>query len=161
MKTSQEIVQSFIDSGYKHMENIPNNRVFYTDNSCSTLVWVEDNVVIEYYLLFPNLETPMHNHPFDNQMIYISGDLTAYRQEANKPETRFTVTFSERLQNHLSKIMPAGGEHGFTVGERGAVIYNIQIWPDTVTNPLSAAIEYAGTSMGPRHESLVKSLKLI
>ena len=111
--------------------------------------------------MFPNLETPMHNHPFDNQMIYISGDITAYRQEANKPETRFTVTFSERLQNHLSKIMPAGGEHGFTVGERGAVIYNIQIWPNTVTNPLSAAIEYSGTSMGPRHESLVKSLKLI
>ena len=34
MKTSQEIVIAFIDSGYKHMENIPNNQVFYTDNSC-------------------------------------------------------------------------------------------------------------------------------
>lgn len=159
MRTSQEIVKSFIDSGYKHMENIPNNRVFYTDNSCSTLAWVEDNVVIEYYLLFPNLETPLHNHPFDNQMIYISGDLTAYRQEANKPETRLTVTFSERLQNHLSKIMPIGGEHGFTVGDRGAIIYNIQIWPETVENPLSAAIRYFGTSMGPQHEKLINSFK--
>lgn len=159
MKTSQEIIKSFIDNGYKHMENIPNNRVFYTDNSCSTLAWVEDNVVIEYYLLFPNLETPMHSHPFDNQMIFIEGDLTAYRQEAGKPDTRLTVTFAERLRNHLSKIMPVGGEHGFTVGERGAVIYNIQIWPESVKNPLSAAIEYSGTSMGPRHEELVNSLK--
>jgi len=161
MKTSQEIVQSFIDSGYKHMENIPNNRIFYTDNSCSTLAWVEDNVVIEYYLLFPNLETPMHSHPFDNQMIFIEGDLTAYRQEAGKPDTRLTITFAERLRNHVSKIMPIGGEHGFTVGERGAIIYNIQIWPESVKNPLSAAIEYFGTSMGPRHEKLVTKLKSI
>jgi hypothetical protein len=160
MKTSHEIVQSFIDSGYKHMENIPNNRVFYTDNSCSTLAWVENNVVIEYYLLFPNLETPMHNHPFENQMIYISGDLTAYRQEKNNPESRLTVTFSERLQNHLSKIMPIGGEHGFVVGEKGAIIYNIQIWPDSVENPLSAAIQYFGNSMGPRHEQLINNLKI-
>jgi len=163
MKTSQEIVQSFIDNGYKHMENIPNNRVFYTDNSCSTLAWVEDNVVIEYYLLFPNLETPMHNHPFDNQMIYISGDLTAYRQEMNKPETRLTITFpkqkSKGLKKHLNKIMPVGCEHGFTVGPRGAIIYNIQIWPETVKNPLSAAIEYFGNSMVPRHEELINSLK--
>lgn len=159
MKTSQEIVQSFIASGYKHMENIPNNRVFYTDNSCSTLAWVENNVVIEYYLLFPNLETPMHSHPFENQMIYISGDLTAYRQEAGKPESRLTVTFSKRLQNHLSQIMPIGSEHGFTVGDKGAIIYNIQIWSETVKNPLSAAIEYFGNSMGPRHKELVNSLK--
>lgn len=159
MKKSQEIVHAFINSGYKHMENIVNNQVFYTDNSCSTLAWVEDNVVIEYYLLFPNLETPIHSHPFDNQMIYISGDLTAYRQEFEKPETRLTVKFNENLQNHLSKIMPVGGEHGFTVGPRGAIIYNIQIWPEVVKNPLSAAIEYIGTSMGLRHAELIEKLK--
>jgi len=160
MKTSQEIVKAFIDSGYKHMENIPNNQVFYTDNSCSTLAWVEDNVVIEYYLLFPNLETPLHNHPFENQMIYIRGDLTAYRQEGGKPETRFTVKFTDQMQNHLSRIMPIGGEHGFTVGDRGAIIYNIQIWPESVKNPLSAAIEYSGISMGPRHEQLIEKFKV-
>ena len=159
MKTSQDIVKAFIESGYKHMENIPNNQVFHTDNSCSTLAWVEDNIVIEYYLLFPNLETPLHHHPFDNQMIYITGDLTAYRQERGKPETRFTVKFKDEMKNHLSKIMPIDGEHGFTVGKRGAVIYNIQIWPDLVKNALSAAIEYSGTSMGPKHKQLIESFK--
>ena len=161
MKTSQEIVKSFIDNGYKHMDNIHNNQVFYTDNSCSTLAWVEDNVVIEYYLLFPNLETPLHDHPFDNQMIFLRGDLTAYRQEGGKPETRFTVKFTDEMQNHLSRIMPIGGEHGFTTGERGAVIYNIQIWPESVKNPLSAAIQYSGTSMGPRHEKLIEKFKSV
>jgi hypothetical protein len=159
MKTSQEIIKTFIDNGYKHMENIPGNQVFYTDNSCSTLVWVEDNVVIEYYLLFPNLETPLHNHPFDNQMIYISGDLTAYRQAGGKPETRFTIKFTDDMKNHLSRIMPIGGEHGFTTGERGSVIYNIQIWPDKVEDSLSATIKYSGTSMGARHEQLIEKFK--
>lgn len=166
MKTSQEIIQSFISSGYKHMENIPNNRVFYTDNSASTLAWVEGSVVIEYYFLFPNLETPLHSHPFENQMIFISGDLTAYRKtpaelnvEGFLPDTTYTKEFKNSDVNTLSKVMPIGFEHGFTVGPRGSVIYNIQIWPDTVTNPLSAAIEYFGTSMGPRHDNLVKEIR--
>jgi len=161
MRTSHEIVQSFINNGYKHMENIPNNRIFHTDNSCSTLAWAENNVVIEYYLLFPNLETPLHSHPFDNQMIFIEGDLTAYRQERGNPDTRITVTFTEKLRNHVSKIMASGAEHGFTVGDRGAVIYNIQIWPESVKHPVSAAIEYFGSSMGIRHEKLITKLKSI
>jgi len=159
MKTSQDIIKAFIESGYKHMENIPNNRVYYTENSCSTIAWAEDNVVIEHYLLLPNLDTPIHSHPFDNQMIFIEGDLTAWRQEAGKPDTRITVTFAERLRNHVSTIMSAGGEHGFTTGERGAVVYNIQIWPEPTKNPLSATIEYSGTSMGPRHDKLVEQFK--
>lgn len=166
MKTSDQIIQEFIDSGYKHMSDIPNNQVFYTDNSASTLAWVENNVVIEYYFLFPNLETPMHSHPFDNKMIFISGDLTAYRKTPSElnvegflPDTIYTRTFKDSDTNYLSSTMPIGFEHGFTVGPRGSVIYNIQIWPENVTNPLSAAIEYFGASMGPRHENLVKEIK--
>lgn len=157
MRTSEEIIQSFIDSGFKHMDGIPGNRLFVTDNTCSTLAWVEENVVIEYYMLFPNLTTPLHQHPFDNQMIYISGDLVAYR--VDKDGVRTPVRFDDSKHGHLSKMMPIGGEHGFRVGERGAVIYNIQIWPTPVENPLSAAIEYMGGSMGPKHDELVALLK--
>ena len=139
------------------MPNIPGNRIFFTDNSCSTLVWVEQNIVIEYYLLFPNLETPLHSHPFKNQMIFIEGDLIAYRQEAGKPETKFTVKFSERLRNHVGQIMPIGGEHGFTTGARGAVIYNIQIWPQNIVDPVSATIAYKGKTMGPLHQKLISN----
>jgi hypothetical protein len=166
MKTSDQIIQEFIDSGFKHMNNIPNNKVFLTDNSCSTLAWVEDNVVIEYYFLFPNLETPMHSHPFNNKMIYISGDLTAYRKTPNvitsgdwMPDTVYTKVFTDADANFVSSNMPIGFEHGFIVGERGSVIYNIQIWPESVANPLSAAVEYEGTLMGPIHEQLVKDTK--
>lgn len=166
MKTSDQIIQEFIDSGYKHMANIPNNKVFLTDNSCSTIVWFEENVVIEYYFLFANLETPFHSHPFNNKMIFISGDLTAYRKTPNvitsgnwMPDTTYTKVFTDKDINYVSSNMPAGFEHGFTVGPRGAVIYNIQIWPESVKNPLSAAVEYFGTKMGPIHEKLIKDIK--
>jgi len=166
MKTSDQIIQEFIASGYKHMANIPNNKVFLTDNSCSTLAWVEDNVVIEYYFLFPNLETPMHSHPFNNQMIFINGDLTAYRKTPNTitegnwmPDTTYTKVFTDKDSNYVSSNMPIGFEHGFKVGEKGAVIYNIQVWPEAVKNPLSAAVEYFGTSMGPIHDKLVSEIR--
>jgi hypothetical protein len=167
MKTSDQIIQNFIDTGYKHMANIPNNKVFLTDNSCSTLVWVEDTVVIEYYFLFPNLETPLHSHPFNNKMIFISGELTAYRKTPNiitvegnwLPDMTYTKTFTDLDANYLSSNMPIGFEHGFTVGDKGAVIYNIQVWPESVKNPLSAAVEYFGTSMGPIHEKLISEIK--
>lgn len=166
MKTSDQIIQEFINNSCKHMNNIPNNQVFLTDNSCSTLAWVEDNVVIEYYFLFPNLETPMHSHPFNNRMIYISGDLTAYRKTPNVitngdwiPDTVYTKTFTDADTNFVSSNMPVGFEHGFTVGKKGAIIYNIQIWPESIENPVSAAVKYQGTLMGPIHEQLLNDFK--
>ena len=168
VKTYDKIIKEFINSGYRHMTNIPNNTVVVTDNSCSTLAWVEDNVVIEYYLLFPNLETPMHSHPFYNQIIFISGELTAHRRTPAtvenpnwKPNAIVTREFTDSDTHYLSNIMPIGYEHGFTVGARGAVIYNIQIWPDSVGTPSSAAIEYVGESMGPIHDKLLESTKTI
>jgi hypothetical protein len=39
------------------------------------------------------------------------------------------------------------------------MVYNIQIWPDNVTNPLSASLEYIGTTMGPVHQRELTKLK--
>lgn len=153
---SETIIQKFIENNYPSMKDIPNNKFFYTDNTASTLVWVEENVVIEYYFLFPNLVTPLHSHPFANQMIYICGDLTAYR----KSEEGYRVKeFAASDAHKLSSIMPIGHEHGFKVGAAGAIIYNIQIWPDGITNPISAAVEYFGKPMGPKHNQLLETLK--
>jgi hypothetical protein len=40
----------------------------------------------------------------------------------------------------------------------GATLYNIQIWPEDVPNPLSASVEYLGPGMGPIHDSM-RSIK--
>jgi hypothetical protein len=155
-----EIIQKFIDSGYQHMNNIPNNRIFVTDSSTSTLAWVEDNVVIEYYMLHPNKVIPMHSHPFRNQLIFLGGDMVVRRQNNIDSEDFTASPLTDRNIGKLSSVCPANYKHGFRVGPRGAWIYNIQIWENEVKDPLSAALVYTGTPMGPEHEKLISSTQI-
>jgi hypothetical protein len=145
---------------YRHMLNIPGNRVFVTDQTCSTLVWYEGNVVIEYYMIFPNVETPLHHHPFDNQIIFLNGELTGIRRD---PETGIITetTAYDRDSNTVGSMCPAGHEHAFKSGPMGATFYNFQFWPEDVPNPLSAAIQWNGPPMGPVHDQAMKLLKTI
>jgi hypothetical protein len=154
-RTATEIVNDFKERNYPHQTNIPGNKVFYTDSTASTLVWYEGNVVIEYYLLFPNVNVPLHWHPFDNQMIFLGGELTGFRKYPDRP-TVFSKKFTDADCNYQGTILPAGHEHGFITGPMGAWLYNIQIWPVNVENPLSAAIEYLGPNMGPMHEQSLR-----
>ena len=39
-RTPAEIINAFKESGYRHMQDIPGNRVFYTDSTSSTLASV-------------------------------------------------------------------------------------------------------------------------
>jgi hypothetical protein len=157
MRTANEIIQSFVDNGFKHMPNIPNNKVFYADTSASTLAWVEGNVVIEYYMLFPNKTTTMHSHPFENQVIFMGGDMTAYLKFPD-PIPLMTIVLTDEDIGVIGKISPNTIEHGFDIGPRGAVVYNIQRWPSDVTDPLSATIAYRGLPLGPIHAEILKSL---
>ncbi|MFN7318969.1 MAG: hypothetical protein ACK5S6_05640 [bacterium] len=146
-----KIIQEFIASGFAHMpfNSIPNNRVFVSDISTSYLAYAKDNVVIEHYLLHPNTpKITAHGHPFANQMIVLAGKLNVYRKDAFI-EVSSTV---ENTSNYkLSSITFPPFMHGFQVGDIGAVVYNIQIWNDTVTNPTSATVEYYGEALGPVH----------
>lgn len=157
MRTADEIVQSFVDNNFQHMKDIPNNRVFYTDNTASTLAWVENNVVIEYYFLFPNKSTPMHSHPFANQIVFIGGDLVA-KLKFTPTSDEITIKLTNDDIGQIRSVTPINTLHGFDVGPAGAIIYNIQRWPDTVTNPSSAAMIYDGESMGPLHNNLMTHL---
>jgi hypothetical protein len=150
-RSPAEIVKAFKASGFQHMHDILGNRVFYTDSTSSTLVWYEGCVVIEYYILHPNVEVPMHWHPFENQIIFISGELTGFVESLDTVKQK-SFTTDDCLD--IGAILPIGHKHGFKTGSTGAVIYNIQIWPNTVTNPLSASIEYLGPSMGPLHQQI-------
>lgn len=133
------------------MPYIPGNRIFVTDSSASTLVWVEENVVIEHYMLFPNTEVPLHSHPFINRLIYMSGDYTGYFVN---PVTGLNVekVFTSADRQVIAGEEPIGQLHGSKVGPNGATVYNVQVWPKNVTNPLSASLEYLGQSIGPIHD---------
>lgn len=150
-RSPSEIINAFKSNNYQQMHDIPGNRVFYTDSTSSTLVWHEGQVVIEYYILHPNVEVPMHWHPFENQIIFINGDLTGFVEFQNSIKEK---VFTTEDRHYTGLVLPIGSKHGFKTGASGAVIYNIQIWPDTVTNPLSASIEYLGPSMGPLHQQI-------
>jgi hypothetical protein len=152
------IVESFINNGCRHMTDIPGNQVFLTDKSASTLVYHEKNVVIEHYLFFPNSEFTLHSHPFDNQVLYLYGQIYGRRRYPGTSEIEETGYY-EKLGGP-PKIWPItlmGVEHGFTSGPMGAVLYNVQIWPDHVTDPLSAAINFFGPNLGPIHGETIRN----
>ena len=147
----EEIISKFRARRYAPMPNIPGNRIFLTDISASTLVWVEDNVVIEHYFLFPNTVAPLHSHPFINRLIYMSGDYTGYFLN---PNTGLNIEklYNESDRHVIGMPEPIGQLHGSKIGPRGAIIYNVQTWPESVSNPLSASLEYLGPSIGPIHD---------
>jgi len=162
MRSDQDIIQDFMSNGCKPMPNIPGNKIFVTDNTCSTLVWAEGQVVIEHYFLFPDMFTPFHSHPFTNQMIFLSGDLVTFRTNPNSTKVTIVEFDESKHLFHLSDKMPIGQKHSFRVGPRGANIYNIQIWDETPLKiPTSAAIEYSGKSMGPIQEKLKQDFTLL
>lgn len=146
----QEIVNNFVTQGFPHNYNIPGNRVFLTDSTVSTIVLAQDRVVIEYYFLLPNVSVPLHRHPFQNQTIFLSGELTGLKRNPGDP-TVYGYKLQPSDMGVLGPLNSLDCEHGFITGSKGAVIYNIQVWPTTVANPLSAALEYIGPAMGPLH----------
>jgi len=157
---TNSVVDFFISNGCRHMTNIPGNQVFLTDVSASTLVWHEGPVVIELYLMYPNLTTGLHSHPFDNQVIYLHGQMYGHRKD---PDTGAVIEgeLFEKLGGppRLGPLLPAGTPHGFRAGPRGAVVYNVQIWPESVRDPLSAALNIHGNfSLGPIHTEFLRSL---
>ena len=160
-ETLHPVLTKFRANRYRHMLNIPGNRVFITDQTCSTLVWYEGNVIIEYYMIFPNVCTPLHSHPFDNQIIFLNGELTGIRRD---PETGIITesnTLYDKHSNMVGSMCPADQEHAFRTGPMGATFYNFQFWPEDVPNPLSASIQWNGPPMGPLHDEAMKLLKSI
>jgi hypothetical protein len=152
------VVDFFISNGCRHMTNIPGNQVFLTDVSASTLVWHEGPVVIELYFMYPNLITGLHSHPFDNQVIYLHGQMYGHRRD---PDTGGIIEgeLFEKLGGAptTGAVVAAGVEHGFRAGPRGAVVYNVQIWPESVRDPLSAALNFLGPTLGPIHDRTVET----
>jgi hypothetical protein len=155
VKSPDEIIDAWIKGGCQHDPGIQGNRVFYTDCTASTLVHVEGRVVVEYYMLFPDIVAPLHSHPFVNRMIFLHGELIGYRASQAHPGRMGKKVFTEAESGVLSAPMAIGDMHGFETGLAGAVIYNIQIWPEDVADPRSAAIEFMGPSMGPLHDALM------
>lgn len=151
MRTQYEIVTSFIHNGFIPMKGLTTT-VFHTDNSASTLVWVENNVVIEHYYLFPLKITPLHSHPFENQIIFMGGDLFGKVKIFDESPVKDVIFTQDMIGKLHEKILKPGMQHGFETGKAGAIIYNIQYWSFNVEEYLSATLHYKGEPMGIIHK---------
>lgn len=153
IKQAKAIVKEFIDEGLPQDANIPNNRIFVTDITASTLARVRKNVVIEHYFMFPNImDAAMHTHPFANQVLFVCGDLTGYQTVGDRV---IELNLSDQHQGFLSPVSLPPYKHGFKTGDKGAIMYNIQIWNCDVVNPTSASVIYDGHPLGPMHATFL------
>jgi len=150
-----EIIHKFIANGMKHLpfDSIPGNKIFLTDVTSSYIAYYEDNVVVEHYTMFPNSPCLQeHSHPFANVCIFLGGDLIGSSGNA-------ILNISEQLTDGywLSPAFKPPYVHGFAAGNRGALLYNIQIWETIPSEITSASVIYYGNPLGPVHKKLLKS----
>jgi len=144
-------------SWYKSL-NFPKNvnpwsgKIYHTDCSSSTIIFVQDNFLVEEYHLFPNTVVPLHNHPFETVSIFLGGSFIGYRTLENKR------LYNEKDIGNIGNILPVGVDHGFTVGADGAALLVISKW-DNIDQCNSATLEYTGPSMGPIHDKLLEKYK--
>lgn len=145
----REFAQKYVDSGFPHNPTLM-NRVFLSDVSTSTLVWKEDNYLVEFYLMHPFCTVTTHFHPFENVSIHYSGKILGFRN--GKPGTWLT----QKDSGHISQVLPAGIEHSFMVGSEGATFYNISSFTSD-KDITSALLRYSGLPLGPIHKKLLES----
>lgn len=143
--------QSYKDRGYPHDCKLM-SRVIHTDVSTSTLVFSENEYLVELYMMHPNATVVNHSHPFENVALFYSGEITGYREGNSNP-----ITLTDGNHGHIGNPLPPGKWHGFKVGSNGCVFYNISRWDD-VTQKDSAILKYIGTPLGPIHEKILKTV---
>lgn len=124
-------------------------RVLVTDVSTSTLIWSEDDFLVELYLMHPHATVVKHSHPFENIILFVNGSLAGSREgsEMLAPCNNIFTIGSPLEPNKW---------HQFVVGSKGATFYNISKWSNTEDKD-SAILKYCGEPLGPIHKALLDS----
>jgi hypothetical protein len=138
------------ESGYPRNSNPWTGKVFVTDVSSSSIIYVQDQFTVEEYHMFPNAHAPGHSHPVDTLTIFLGGELSGTRLLGSG-------TFSTPMQppnNSVGGVLRKGDTHGLTSGSTGATMFTIFDW-DNLTKRNSGIIEYYGPSLGPIHDQLL------
>lgn len=143
-----EFSRNYVALGYPHNSALM-NRVFVTDVSTSTLVWEQNNFLVEMYLMHPYAKVVKHTHPFENVSIHYSGKLLGSREGG----IGRWLTDSDR--GYISNILIPGNWHSFIVGDTGAIFYNVSTW-NIPGEKTSATIRYIGEPLGPVHKNILQ-----
>lgn len=142
-----EFARRYASLNYPH-DHALMRRVYFTDVSTSTLVWREDEFLVELYFMHPLAKVVAHSHPFENLAIHVGGRILGRRSDM----IGRWLTDADRGQ--IGAPLRAGGEHAFDVGDAGAVFYNVSRWDDPAEQD-SATVKYIGEPLGPLHASSI------
>lgn len=146
--TLQEFTQWYIDNKYPIL--VPDNvQVFPTDVSYSVCVFRHDVYQVEMYIAKPEFMSSKHSHPFEQQIIFLGGDMWGNRENGKLQH------LSSKDKNHVGALLPPNNWHQVGSGSQGFVFFNCQKWPNTQMMT-SAVVEYGGESLGPLHEQIIK-----
>ena len=149
-----EFALDYKNRNFPHNYRI-SNRVIVTDVSTSALVWKQDEFLVEMYMMHPNAVVKRHSHPFENIIIFFSGTLTGSREGSLMPGGQ---TLTNLDHGRIGAPLPKNHWHEFTVGDQGAMFYNISRW-DNPNDMDSAIIKYDGEPLGPVHQAFLESLQ--
>ena len=122
-------------------------KVYYTDVSSSTLVWSEEQFLVELYYINPNVIIVPHAHPFESVTLFCGGSMLGMRDGALSSNW-----LTNEDSGTIGPVLPKNVRHWFETKEEGAVFYVISKW-DTISEKNSATVKYIGNPLGPIHEN--------
>lgn len=146
----REFAKSYKDRNYP-VNPLLMKKVFLTDVSSSTLVWDEDEYLVELYFMHPLIYVVPHSHPFESLIIFMGGHLLGLRADF------YGSWLNQNNSGLICSTLPPGDWHGFQTGDSGAVVYSISRWDDPKEKD-SATRKYLGDPLGPIHKITLDSM---
>ena len=146
--TLTDFTNWYIENKYPIL--VPDNvQVFPTDVSYSVCVFRRDVYQVEMYIAKPEFMSSKHSHPFEQQIIFLGGDMWGNRQNGKLQH------LSDKDKNNVGVILPANQWHQVGSGSQGFVFFNCQKWP-SVEMMTSAVVEYNGEALGEAHKRIIR-----
>jgi hypothetical protein len=146
--TLSDFTKWYVDNNYPIV--VPANvQVFPTDVSYSICVFRHDVYQVELYIAKPEFMSSKHSHPFEQQIIFLGGDMWGNRENGRLQH------LDDKDKYNVGHVLPPNHWHQVGSGMQGFVFFNCQKWP-TTKMMTSAVVEYGGESLGPLHKKILK-----
>lgn len=126
----------YIKAGLPHDSSVF-NRIYVTDCSASSIVYVSGLFSVEMYMVFPNGVFPPHSHPCETITYKFAGDALGFGP----------------TRGVLSDVTEIGDTHELTAGPEGTIIYVMTKW-ESKEQMESSSIRYIGEPVGPIHKKM-------
>lgn len=135
--TVEEFCDWYITNGMPI--NFPKNvEIFSTDDATSVCLFRKGQFQVELYLISPNPNVPIHEHPNVEAI------------EVRLDNTTDTI---------YGEVLRKGHSHGpgirMMAEERGFPLISVQKWLDGIS-PTTISTRWKGKTVGPKHDELIK-----